>query len=288
MIFDAHTDVLFDIINGNHSFEYHLSEMKEYKGAVLNYYFKGNESYNSFLFVLLKIKEFYHANNDLLKKRNFVLGIEGLGPLKNITDIDLVYEAGVRCVTLTWNDANKIATGTYTNKRRGLTKFGQQILDKIKSKSMLLDLSHLNRKSFWQVIKYYNGPMLVSHSNVDSLKHNERNLTDTQLKVIKDKGIIVGINTFHKFIKCENGIQGLIDIIYYLIKMIGIDYICLGLDFDYYLSNVTKTDSINGLQYPSDINSFKKLLVDRGFKEKDIEKLFYKNILNFFKSSLIL
>ena len=131
MIFDCHTDVLFDVINNNHSFEYHCLEMRNYKGAFLNYYFKGNESHDSFLFVLQKIKEFYKTNFNILKNKNYILGIEGLGPLQDISEINLISEAGIKIITLTWNDMNSLATGTYTNKERGLTNKGITILKEL-------------------------------------------------------------------------------------------------------------------------------------------------------------
>ena len=286
MIFDAHTDVLFDIINGNHSFDYHLNEMEYYHGAVLNYYFKGNESYSSFLFVLERIKQFYNNNCDTLIKRHFILGIEGLGPLKYLKDIKTLHDAGIRIVTLTWNDMNKIATGTYQNKLRGLTAFGKKVLKKLKEYNIVLDLSHLNEKSFYDVINSYDGPMIVSHSNIKCLKRDERNLNKNQLKQLLKRRILVGVNSYSNF--AGKIIDDFINIIVCLKKYIGIDLICLGLDFDYYLANTIKIGAVKGLQTPKDIPNILKLLKQKGFKEKEIKKIFYENIINFFKSSLIL
>ena len=286
MIFDAHTDVLFDIINGNHSFDYHLNEMEYYHGAVLNYYFKGNESYSSFLFVLERIKQFYNNNCDALIKRHFILGIEGLGPLKYLKDIKTLHDAGIRIVTLTWNDMNKIATGTYQNKLRGLTTFGKKVLKKLKEYNIVLDLSHLNEKSFYDVINSYDGPMIVSHSNIKCLKRDERNLSKNQLKQLLKRRILVGVNSYSNF--AGKTIDDFINIIVCLKKYIGIDLICLGLDFDYYLANTIKIGAVKGLQTPKDIPNILKLLKQNGFKEKEIKKIFYENIINFFKSSLIL
>lgn len=286
MIFDTHTDVLFDIINNNHSVSYHLHEMSGYYGAVLNYYFKGNESYGSFLFVLGKIKKFYNSNFKLLKKHNFILGLEGLGPLRSLSDIKLLKDAGIRIVTLTWNDSNKIATGTYQNKKRGLTQFGRLLLNELKKENIILDLSHLNVKSFYDVIRFYDGRMIVSHSNVRRLKNNERNLTNNQLRILKSKHILVGVNTYHKFVGKD--INDYIKIINYLKSMIGLDKICLGLDFDYYLSNVSSSGSIKGLQKPCDLNNLYISLIKEKYSLEEIKNIFYKNAINFFKSTLIM
>ena len=286
MIFDTHTDVLFDIINNNHSFSYHLHEMSGYYGAVLNYYFKGNESYDSFLFVLGEIKKFYKSNFNVIKKRNFILGIEGLGPLRSLSDIKLLKDAGIKIVTLTWNDSNKIATGTYQNKKRGLTQFGRLLLNELKKENIILDLSHLNVKSFYDVMSFYDGRMIVSHSNVRRLKNNERNLTDNQLRILKSKNILVGVNTYHKFVGKD--INDYIKIINYLKSMIGLDKICLGLDFDYYLSNVSSSGSIKGLQKPDNLNKLYDSLIKEKYSREEIKNIFYKNAINFFKSTLIM
>ena len=288
MIFDTHTDVLFDIINNNHTLDYHLNEMSDYKGAVLNYYFKGNESYDSFLFVLKKIKCFYKTNFEILKERNFILGIEGLGPLRKLSDLDLLVNAGIKVVTLTWNDENLLATGTYTNKKRGLTTFGKRFLDKLISTGIVLDLSHLNNKSFRDILKYYKGNVIVSHSNVKSLCNNERNLSNYQLSLIKSKKILVGVNSYKNFVGQNKDLNSFVNIIEYLVKKIGIEQVCLGLDYDYYLPTTIETDSIKGLQYPSDLINLKNKLIERGFSIEDIEKVFYKNIILYFKSTLIL
>ncbi len=286
MIFDTHTDVLFDIINNNHSFSYHLHEMSGYYGAVLNYYFKGNESYDSFLFVLGEIKKFYKSNFNVIKKRNFILGIEGLGPLRSLSDIKLLKDAGIKIVTLTWNDENKIATGTYQNKKRGLTDFGKLLLTELKKENIILDLSHLNVKSFYDVMRFYDGKMIVSHSNVRRLKNNERNLTDNQLRVLKDRNILVGVNAYHKFVGKD--INDYIKIINYLKNIIGLDKICLGLDFDYYLSNASSSGSIKGLQKPDNLNNLYDSLIKEKYSREEIKNIFYKNAINFFKSTLIM
>lgn len=288
MIFDTHTDVLFDIINNHHDFAYHLKEMKDYHGAILNYYFKGNESYDSFLFVLKKIKDFYDANKDVLIKKNMILGIEGLGPLRHLKDLDLLVEAHIEIITLTWNDANLLATGTYTNKRRGLTNFGKRFLDKLSQTNIVLDLSHLNAKSFYEVINYYKGKMIVTHSNVQAICINERNLSDNQLNILKEKKLLVGVNSYRDFVGQKKDLDSFINIISYLKKRLGIDYICLGLDFDYYLPSTKESLAIAKLQRPKDLIYLKNKLLEKGYGIEDIEKLFYKNIILFFKSSLIL
>lgn len=198
----------------------------------------------------------------------------------------MLKDAGIRIVTLTWNDSNKIATGTYQNKKRGLTQFGRLLLNELKKENIILDLSHLNVKSFYDVIRFYDGRMIVSHSNVRRLKNNERNLTNNQLRILKSKHILVGVNTYHKFVGKD--INDYIKIINYLKSMIGLDKICLGLDFDYYLSNVSSSGSIKGLQKPCDLNNLYISLIKEKYSLEEIKNIFHKNAINFFKSTLIM
>ena len=198
----------------------------------------------------------------------------------------MLKDAGIKIVTLTWNDENKIATGTYQNKKRGLTQFGRLLLNELKKENIILDLSHLNVKSFYDVMSFYDGRMIVSHSNVRRLKNNERNLTDNQLRILKSKNILVGVNTYHKFVGKD--INDYIKIINYLKRMIGLDKICLGLDFDYYLSNVSSSGSIKGLQKADDLNNLYNSLLKEKYSLEEIENIFYKNAINFFKSTLIM
>lgn len=288
MIFDAHTDVLFDVINNHHTFTYHLKEMNGYQGAILNYYFKGNESYSSFLFVLDKIKKFYEDNKNLLERKNMLLGIEGLGAVKSVQDLKSLIETGIKSVTLTWNDNNKFAMGTYCGNQSGLTSEGKKVLDYLFDKQILVDLSHLSEKSFWDVINYYQGAMIVSHSNVKKLQNDERNLSDEQLRIIKDKNILVGVNSYAKFVGQKENLESLVNIIDYLKEKIGINLICLGLDFDYYLNSTKTSGAIEGLKSSADLDKLKNLLKIHGYKEYEIRKIFYGNILYFLKKTKIL
>ena len=156
----------------------------------------------------------------------------------------------------------------------------------MKEYNIVLDLSHLNEKSFYDVINSYDGAMIVSHSNIKCLKRDERNLSKNQLKQLLKRRILVGVNSYSNF--AGKTIDDFINIIVCLKKYIGIDLICLGLDFDYYLANTIKIGAVKGLQTPKDIPNILKLLKQKGFKEKEIKKIFYENIINFFKSSLIL
>ena len=83
---------------------------------------------------------------------NYVFGIEGLDYLKNINDIDILYNLGVRSVGIVWNNKNKFGAGVRVEGKEGLTNLGEQLVEKLVNKKIAIDLSHANEKTFYDII----------------------------------------------------------------------------------------------------------------------------------------
>ena len=118
-----------------------------------------------------------------------------------LTSLDLVDEIaadGVKMVTLTWNAANPIAHGSQT--QGGLTSYGREVMRAMEDRRIVVDVSHLNDESFWDVARAARRPFAASHSNSRSVCGHERNLTDDQFRAIVDADGIVGINYFRGFV----------------------------------------------------------------------------------------
>ena len=128
-----------------------------------------------------------------------LLGLEGLAGIgENIDRIHELYDIGCRHAMLTWNEENALATGVKGNPERGVTELGKKAIKIIQDKKMILDVSHLNEKSFWDVMDATTAPILASHSNAKVLAGAARNLTDakkknlaTLMQKIQTKNIIV-------------------------------------------------------------------------------------------------
>ena len=127
-----------------------------------------------------------------------LLTIENGLPLSSIKLIDEAASDGVKMVTLTWNAANPIAHGSEAN--GGLTSYGREALRAFEERQMVVDVSHLNDESFWDVARAARRPFAASHSNARSVCGHARNLTDDQFRAIVDAGGIVGINYFRGFL----------------------------------------------------------------------------------------
>ena len=118
-------------------------------------------------------------------KFGVILGIEGLpGIGSNLDYLYLLERTGVRHIGMTWNEENAFATGQRGDVNRGLTDLGIKAVEIIENLGILLDVSHANDKTFWDIAKYSKKPFFASHSNARSLCPSMRNLTDDQILCI--------------------------------------------------------------------------------------------------------
>lgn len=143
-------------------------------------------------------------------------------------------DRGVRLMTLTWNRQNHIGSGALSGSSDGLTDFGKQTVREMNRLGMIVDVSHLNEKGFYDVCSLAQAPFMATHSNAYSLCGNPRNLKDDQIKKIADFGGVIGLNLYPPFV-CENGVCCADDVVRhadYLLNKAGEDRVVLGCDFD--------------------------------------------------------
>ncbi|MGN0134260.1 MAG: dipeptidase [Anaerotignum sp.] len=220
-----------------------------------------------------------------------LLGIEGLAGIgEDLSKIDALYEIGARHAMLTWNEENALATGVKGSPDRGVTDLGRKAIKKIQDKKMILDVSHLNEKSFWDVIDDSNGPILASHSNAKALAGAARNLTDDQLKAIRDTNGLVGLNAFNDFIsdiREEQDVDHLVNHASYIADKIGVEHLGFGFDFfeflntDFMKSYSDQDDSLlRGMEDCSKVPVLLEKMRKAGFTEKDLEMISGGNWLN--------
>ncbi|WP_326907793.1 dipeptidase [Sedimentibacter sp. MB31-C6] len=225
------------------------------------------------------------------KKMPIMMGIEGMNFMEESVDyLDVLYLMGARHAMLTWNEENIYATGSRGNKNRGLTEKGIEVVKRMEKLGMIIDVSHANEKTFWDIVDNTTGPIIASHSNVRRLCDTVRNLTDEQCKVIANRNGVIGMNSYDEFVskdKAKKNLDGLIDHIDYLQKLIGIDHICFGFDFMNYLNSPPGEDeSVIGLEDVSQTQNIINAMRRRGYLENDIEKVAYKNIFRVIKDVL--
>lgn len=291
-IFDIHTDIIYDVYIAAKNNDFNRFESlhaKQLNQSVINAGVWTLYSPNDFDLLNAYKLALKHIDFNLVKDMQIILGLEGLRNLKDINELDSLYNLGVRHAMLTWNEENKYATGVFGNPLNGVTNEGYKVLDYMISRDMIIDLSHLNEKSFYDVVNYTNKNLIASHSNARSLCNHPRNLSDEQLILLKEKDALVGITSIGKFIKEvkeERSLSVMVDHIEHIVNIMGIDNVCLGFDFmDYFNQEVTS--NLEDFKDATEAYKLIDLLEKRGFKKEQIEKITYSNFYNRFKHLII-
>lgn len=226
-------------------------------------------------------------NNSLV---NAILSIEEGGVIEgDINKLIHFYNRGIRMVCLNWNFVNGIGHPnfilnekpdfTVANNVDGLTPFGFEVVRKMDELGMIIDVSHLSDKGFWDVYTTTKNPFIASHSNARSVCNHVRNLTDEMIKALASRGGVIGLNFCTNFIN-ENSKTTLVsDIVKHALHIIdigGIDCLAVGTDFD----GIGRTTEIDNA---SEMNKLYLAFKEVGLSEEDIEKIFCKNFLRVFK-----
>ncbi len=242
-----------------------------------------------FLKVVYNTDDFYRAASE--NKLAVLLGLEGLSCIEdNVESLYALYQFGFRHATLTWNEQNALATGVKGDQDRGLTAKGKEAVKIMNELGIILDVSHANDKTFWDIYNETSVPFIASHSNCRQLCNVPRNLNDDQIRAIGEKKGLIGINSFNEFISFEDDkmtVDYLINHIEHIAGLIGTGHIALGFDFFEYLEGDTTdsftTDAYKGTIGLEDISKAGNLinkLAERGFSKEDIDKISYKNFLS--------
>lgn len=202
---------------------------------------------------------------------NSIFAVESGAVIEDDIDrLQILKQDGIKFITLTWNGENLIAGGSKTDK--GLTRFGKNVIKEMNYLKIGCDLSHINEKSFYSAVEIADFP-LATHSNYYELCPHPRNLKLEQIKLIAEKGGIIGICFYPEFLDGD-----VFDAIYrniYLLCEKGFENnIALGSDFDggemdLKLKNICK------------IPDLYRYLEEKNLKKDLLERIFYKNAENY-------
>ena len=204
-----------------------------------------------------------------------------------------MYELGVRMMTLTWNHENELAAPQRNpggvlvpQTEKGLTGKGFEFLAEMERMHMIVDVSHLSDKGFWDIVEHGTRPFAASHSNCRALAPHCRNLTDEMIRALANKGGLVGLNYCSGFLdnqpeeKLCRSTTGLMAKHAAHFKQVGgIEIIGLGSDFDG-IGGKLEMDDCSKLPLLADA------LRREGFTEDEVEAIFYRNARRFFEENL--
>lgn len=238
------------------------------------------ETYKDYVMLCCNYKEIEAALQQ--KKVAAFLSIEGGDALQGeLSALRMFYKLGVRSICLTWNHRNEIADGVGEGATAGgLTVFGRDVVREMNDLGMIIDVSHLSEKGFWDVIELSKSPIIASHSNARKLCSHQRNLRDEQMLALKKNGGVMGMNFYPPFLT-ETPKAALVDIIRhieYSTALLGCDHVGIGADFD----GIEHTpEDVQGIQ---DMDSIFNELAKLNYSEEDISKIAGGNFLRIIKN----
>ena len=212
-----------------------------------------------------------------------ILHFEGAEPIDpQLHSLEVFHRAGLRSLGLVWSRPNAFGEGVplrfpgSPDTGAGLTRSGQELVGACNRYGILVDLSHLNERGFWDVADLTDAPLVATHSNAHALTPSPRNLTDGQLDAIGNSGGVVGV-CFSTAFSREDGkrdpntpLSVLIRHFEYIANRIGVDHVAFGSDFD-------------GTEVPTELTDVTGLprllaaLASAGFSQADLRKMAFEN-----------
>ncbi|WP_025785818.1 dipeptidase [Sporosarcina sp. D27] len=246
-----------------------------------------------------------HEETMLDNKIKVYLGIEGLSFLDQLisqsknetidTAFSFMQEKNIQHIIMAWNEQNAFASGTGTpsiDRARGVTTLGLNLLLKSEKSGFLIDVSHLDEQSFWDVIHNTTSPIIASHSNARAICNHERNLTDDQIRIISERNGLIGLNAYGEFVDEKHpNVDRFIDHIDHIVSVAGINHVAFGFDFLDYLSDHSLGGGMDiltvGLEDVTKVPALLKQMSQRGYSQDDIEAISHKNAERFITNLIV-
>ena len=257
-------------------------------------------------------------------KLSALMGLEGGYAIdERLEMVERYYRMGVRYMSPAWSVSTSWAgsSGDEAGKTRGLNEFGQRVVREMNRLGMMVDVSHVSDKTFWDIINTSSRPVIATHSGARSIAHVARNLDDDMLRALAKTGGVCSVLFYPEFLEpgwseekkrvdaqiaplvqqandAEAGgpalrkmardrvrireyarrlppvsVARVVDHIDYIVKLVGIDHVGIGSDFDGI--QATPTD----LATVADLPNLTVELMRRGYTEADIDKILGGNML---------
>jgi N-methylhydantoinase B len=217
------------------------------------------------------------------EKIGFFTLMEGADPVSNPEHLIEYQKRGVRAVGLSWNNRNIYASGPES--KRGLSPQGKELLHRMNALGITLDLSHLNEKCFWESVELTELIPVATHSNSRALVDHPRNLRDEQLRAISERGGVIGVVFYGKFLRQGEGLATLEDIyahIDHIISVCGEDHVGVGTDMD----GAPIKDFPEEMRHISELPALPEYLLGKGYPRGVVEKIMGMNFLRVIRTNL--
>lgn len=310
-IIDGHTDVLLALIQQRRKFweesdKGHVDLPRMKKGNVqamffaiwpgINQYYiqKGThqlldlvEEPRNDAMLIRKVSDLTIAEKK--DKIGVIYHIEGIGGFdSDFHLLNILFRVGLRSFGITWSDVNIFGSGSSFDPNipedtRGITAEGKELIKEANKLGIIVDVSHLSDKSFWDVLDVTTKPIIASHSCCRAISPHSRNLSDDMIKALADAKGVMGINFCLSFLRKDLGKDPdtpaslIIDHIDHVVNLVGPDHVAFGSDFD----------GASVSEHLKDVTGFNLLVKElekRNYSEEDINKICHGNFIRIFKN----
>lgn len=234
-----------------------------------------------------------------------ILGFQNTSAIEeDLGLLSIFFDLGIRIIQLTYMEGNLVGQGCLERIDAGLTAFGLEVIEEMNRLGILIDLSHVGYRSTMEAIEASQKPVAFTHANPKALCDHPRNKPDDALKAVAANGGVVGATVFPPFLPSgnESTIDDFIDVIDYLVDLIGIEHVAIGTDFtegqpkewfDKILTGKSGKGPALTLNHPlknprgienaSDFPNVTEALFKRGYLEDDIQRIMGENMVELFK-----
>jgi len=176
-------------------------------------------------------------------KVGIIMGFQNAAMMgEDATRVDIFAGLGVKIIQLTYNPRNQLGDGSIEKENRGLTAFGHEVVERLNAARTLVDLSHSGEQTCLDAIRASKDPIAITHTGCRALSDVPRNKTDEELRLLADKGGMVGIY-FMPFLK-EDSFPDAMDVVRHIehaVQICGEDHVGIGTD-----GTTTQVDDLEG------------------------------------------
>jgi membrane dipeptidase len=244
-------------------------------------------------------------------KTGIILSFQNASPIENELDrLGLFLALGVRVIQLTYHETNLLGSGCWERTDGGLSNFGVDAVREMNRLGIVIDLSHVGPKTTMDAIEMSDQPVAITHANARSFCGHPRNKEEDALRLLAEKGGVVGATSFANFLPrgFDSTVEDFVDAIDDMVERVGIDHVAIGtdsthdqpLEFWHYIGSQqgTKFPSTfadgsvpytelsfqpKGIDSPAEFPNLAEALVNRGYSAEDITKLLGGNWMNLFE-----
>jgi membrane dipeptidase len=249
-------------------------------------------------------------SQDILKakqkgKLGIIFGFQNASLLEeNVTLLSVFYRLGLRIIQLTYNEANALGCGCLEPTDTGLTSFGTQVVWAMNRLGILVDLSHTGYRTSRDAIEVSEDPVAFTHASPGGLKDIPRNRPDELIRLLAEKGGVMGVSPYAFFCKSAPGkrptLEDFLDQIDYVVQLVGVDHVGIGTDMftgrtkeEHFLESSNRFPKewrdpfdkrhVQGFSSISDFPRITEGLLSRGYSDEDCGKIIGDNFHSLFQ-----